>query len=926
MKKRNKSNPKKKSSPILIAAITLIALLILLIIYASSDRFLLSVAAAQCNDGIDNDGDDKIDAGGPPPTRDKTCRNNGNYDDECFVAGDSTISGTPLFRFSGDIDGHASTYSTIGYPYTSCLNTMPSLQNNVNTCKCPDINNPLTAGRPAILCSDPNADTSSGPANLVVRLSSNDNAHAEKKTSSAYIGTGVDVCMGSLVCEYREGSCDTVNLEECVGSLSEGDTNLHVGQCSKYTTKICCRDTSASCQGCRPSQSNAAGIGAGDLIVIDTDTDREGFQMDIGDVLPLSINERNLIPGHDSWKWTRTITLSNEGSATSSSNSEDVLSSGGAENPGEIEVTLDTLGFHSYSLVLTYAGHDLRYDSRIIEVIPPPVCGNNLLELNRLEICDCGPDNECGTADDLLNGVSCNDFNFIGGTLSCGGVDTEYEKACQYFDLSACLGCGDGILNYQEECDDSNQRNGDGCSSECKITQVCEYTPETGIDDNNVYGLKPEDTVSIGDRFLTLKDITGSNTIIIDVGDSNSGEIIEKNVQVTRGSWITTEQMTLKATQINFISSGFPTNEAEIDVVGNVCGPSCGNNVKEKYQEYVEECDDGNIINGDGCENTCTFSPVASVPSPPLQETAIIPKNRYISFIPQNSGKQTALRVTLKTLPLGFEAFEDRTVWVSSPKDICETSSVSEGDCVLSKFKAAQLQTGTQCSTPYYADWGTLGLVNIFGSEIVPNSVYEIQVIEEGCNPDNPNCYSAPIEVKTGKFGKILPDNENANPLTWNGQVQIADALETIKAFSNSPDKLTKARTEIEYEVIDNMANIGDTVQVLKAFSGLSYSSHQGITNCGETISSQFASTPLSINTQQDVDSAVRNANPSYPSTANSIISATIIDGEVYGTADICGKVHNVNTNTGAVTISSQQSQTSSCTTPVSKIKKFFGF
>ena len=32
--------------------------------------------------------------------------------------------------------------------------------------------------------------------------------------------------------------------------------------------------------------------------------------------------------------------------------------------------------------------------------------------------------------------------------------------------------CGNGILEFPEECDDGNLRNGDGCSEECKTENI----------------------------------------------------------------------------------------------------------------------------------------------------------------------------------------------------------------------------------------------------------------------------------------------------------------------------------------------------------------------------------------------------------------------------------------------------------------------
>lgn len=84
-----------------------------------------------------------------------------------------------------------------------------------------------------------------------------------------------------------------------------------------------------------------------------------------------------------------------------------------------------------------------------------PICGNNILEEG--EECDWG----------IFNGFLC----WAG-----------YNNFCEYCTTSCKLKtiyggyCGDGIKNYcYEECDDGNNEDGDGCSSECEIEEQEPY-------------------------------------------------------------------------------------------------------------------------------------------------------------------------------------------------------------------------------------------------------------------------------------------------------------------------------------------------------------------------------------------------------------------------------------------------------------------
>jgi len=79
-----------------------------------------------------------------------------------------------------------------------------------------------------------------------------------------------------------------------------------------------------------------------------------------------------------------------------------------------------------------------------------PTCGNNTAETG--ETCD-GTD---------LNGASCTDFGFTGGTLAC-------NSTCDGYDTSGCTTstgpvCGNGIIETGEDCDSGNL-GGATCSS-----------------------------------------------------------------------------------------------------------------------------------------------------------------------------------------------------------------------------------------------------------------------------------------------------------------------------------------------------------------------------------------------------------------------------------------------------------------------------
>ena len=126
-------------------------------------------------------------------------------------------------------------------------------------------------------------------------------------------------------------------------------------------------------------------------------------------------------------------------------------------------------------------------------------------------------------------------------------------------------GCGNGLTEGSEECDDGNVLPGDGCSPECRIEACGNGRPDPGetCDDGN----------KIDDDGCT-NDCTSTNTCGNGITDKAVGEECDDGGTVA----------------------------------GDGCGPTCrfercGNHINDPG----EECDDGNLVSGDGCSDTCFF-------------------------------------------------------------------------------------------------------------------------------------------------------------------------------------------------------------------------------------------------------------------------------------------------------------------------------
>ena len=111
--------------------------------------------------------------------------------------------------------------------------------------------------------------------------------------------------------------------------------------------------------------------------------------------------------------------------------------------------------------------------------------------------------------------------------------------------------CGDGSIGPGEQCDDNNLLNGDGCSSTCQI----EIIPRCG--DNIINGNEVCDGTNLNSKTCQYFGYINPNTL------------------------------TCNPNCLGFNTAG--------------CHAVCGNG----NSEPGEGCDDGNLVNGDGCSSTC---------------------------------------------------------------------------------------------------------------------------------------------------------------------------------------------------------------------------------------------------------------------------------------------------------------------------------
>lgn len=223
-----------------------------------------------------------------------------------------------------------------------------------------------------------------------------------------------------------------------------------------------------------------------------------------------------------------------------------------------------------------------------------PRCGDGLIHGARGELCDdgnlingdgcsaaCTTETYCGNAR-VDNGEVCDDGNFN----ETDGCTTTCKRS----------GCGDGFIQAGEECDLADQNGGAQCSVQCRVPRCGNSVVEAGeqCDDGNQLNtdacLNSCQTPRCGDGFVRAgrEQCDDANQVNTD-GCTN----VCQTARCGDGFIQAGEQCDLGAGNIN----------------SGACLPLTCQNARcgdGQVQRDVEQCDDGNANNADGCTNQCS--------------------------------------------------------------------------------------------------------------------------------------------------------------------------------------------------------------------------------------------------------------------------------------------------------------------------------
>ena len=267
----------------------------------------------------------------------------------------------------------------------------------------------------------------------------------------------------------------------------------------------------------------------------------------------------------------------------------------------------------------------------------PDICGDGYLN-EATEECDDGNtvDGD-GCQADCTIPVECGDGYLNEALEECDDGNTIDDDGCDADCTISCF-CGDGVVNDDvacgEECDDGNDVAGDGCENDCTFTpgpanDLCDDAIETTcgttiVGDNSF----AQDDVDLSCNYnggvgeIWYKVVPNATSMWVDTNSSTSGTdsvlavfegtcggLVEIECDDDGGDGYLSElavyNLTPGDTYYIALASYSEYSRGEF-VVSVVCPvPECGNGI----EEGDEQCDDGNTIEGDGCENDCTLTP-----------------------------------------------------------------------------------------------------------------------------------------------------------------------------------------------------------------------------------------------------------------------------------------------------------------------------
>ncbi len=306
--------------------------------------------------------------------------------------------------------------------------------------------------------------------------------------------------------------------------------------------------------------------------------------------------------------------------------------------------------------------------------------------------------------------------------------------------------------------------------------------------------------------------------------------------------------------------------------LGQVCYPS------GLPPDKGPECD---TAAGEACviQGGAGFSPNAScddpsfncigcsLSDPPTTEVPAVATNRYLSLVPANVGRRSALRVTFNDLPAPYDAWNQVSMWVGPPVEYCENSGQDipppEGCGPAPGQVSETFFASTLHCDPFFMDWQgvcigsscTGGLregetcaedtdcastIHVYHEGIIPSAgmpadpesfvpaSYDVQAVGYACDVSLEDNYSASLTMANSKWGDTVGDCATQPCSPPNRRVNVTtDITALVNNFQNLSTAPSQARSDLVGSaadaLVDQRTMIVDLTAALQAFTGLSY-------------------------------------------------------------------------------------------------------
>jgi hypothetical protein len=315
---------------------------------------------------------------------------------------------------------------------------------------------------------------------------------------------------------------------------------------------------------------------------------------------------------------------------------------------------------------------------------------------------------------------------------------------------------------------------------------------------------------------VLISDIVGG-LFVFDVKEATG---CQANAECNDRNPCTADACTVNGTCVNTpLPLGASCEDGDPCTTDGICdrsGTCISMEVVGRPCETNDDCFPGVCILATGecaCESCVRALPPAALSTP-------VAKNRYLSLRPRNPGVQAALRVTLADPPPLFASCKGSQFWVGRPVAVSERSGYRDDSPPT--FLAAALS-----SEPFFADWGAMGTIHVYGRGITPGGSYRIEAVSASCWSIGVANFSFPLVVGTSRWGDVVGICSPNGCTAPDGSVFVAtDAMAVVDKFMNRPQAVSKTWTDVDPETPDQVVTIVDLLRVLDAYRGESYPFH----------------------------------------------------------------------------------------------------